>query len=301
MPRTTPPRPVDIAAVFPELRAHSRTTTRLHPRPGAPGRGDSSVGGPLLWPAAEPWPTCTESHDEAEAVSVASVRQYRRGLADEEEYFELGDEPVLMLGAAQLYARDIPDFAGPPGTDLLQVLWCPFDHEPTYLPAVVLRWRRAADVTEVLDPQPEPEDVQEFGSYLPEPCVLHPEQVLEYQYGDLLPGDLGQRIGEWEQQSGLSYQYDLSIADGWKAGGWASWSLTDPYPVTCDDCGRDMELLLTVASSEWDGEGSWRPIEEDRDGPSAHEPTRVSMGRGYRMYVFTCPASFEHPHQLVMQ
>ena len=60
-----------------------------------------------------------------------------------------------MLAAAQLYAHDIPDFAGPPGTDLLQVLWCPFDHGELGLPAVVLKWRRAADVTEVLDPQPE--------------------------------------------------------------------------------------------------------------------------------------------------
>src|SRR5947209_20026430 len=81
MTRTTPPRPVDIAAVFPGLLAHSRTTTRLHPRPGAPGRADSSVGGPLLWPAGEPWPVCTESHAGAVAVSVAGERRSRAVLA----------------------------------------------------------------------------------------------------------------------------------------------------------------------------------------------------------------------------
>lgn len=54
MTRTTPPRPVDIEAVFPALAAHRRTATRLHPRHGVPGAEDSSVAGPLLWPADEP-------------------------------------------------------------------------------------------------------------------------------------------------------------------------------------------------------------------------------------------------------
>jgi hypothetical protein len=30
----------------------------------------------------------------------------------------------------QLYASDAPDLPFPPGTDLLQLLWCPYDHEP---------------------------------------------------------------------------------------------------------------------------------------------------------------------------
>src|SRR5262249_6720429 len=56
MRRTTPPRPLDIALLFPELLLYSTTATRLHPRPGEPTADDSSVGGPLYWPAAEPWP-----------------------------------------------------------------------------------------------------------------------------------------------------------------------------------------------------------------------------------------------------
>ncbi|MEU0600681.1 hypothetical protein ABZ484_20955 [Streptomyces sp. NPDC006393] len=51
---TTPPRPVDVTALFPELAPLARTATRLHPRPGSPTVHDSSVGGPLLWPADEP-------------------------------------------------------------------------------------------------------------------------------------------------------------------------------------------------------------------------------------------------------
>ncbi|QLE75271.1 hypothetical protein FGW37_30045 [Streptomyces rectiverticillatus] len=56
MSRTTPPRPVDITAVFPQPAPPARTATRLPPRAGAPSPHDSSVGGPLLRPADEPWP-----------------------------------------------------------------------------------------------------------------------------------------------------------------------------------------------------------------------------------------------------
>lgn len=60
--RTTPPRPVDVTAVFPELAPLARPAIRLHPRPRSPSAGESSVGGPLLWPAEEPWPHCEASH-----------------------------------------------------------------------------------------------------------------------------------------------------------------------------------------------------------------------------------------------
>lgn len=46
MTRTTPPRPVDITELFPELSEHLATATRLHPRPGRPTTAESSVGGP---------------------------------------------------------------------------------------------------------------------------------------------------------------------------------------------------------------------------------------------------------------
>ncbi|MFB7608990.1 hypothetical protein [Streptomyces gardneri] len=37
-------------------------TFTTQPRPGAPTVHDSSVGGPFLWPADEPWPYCEERH-----------------------------------------------------------------------------------------------------------------------------------------------------------------------------------------------------------------------------------------------
>jgi hypothetical protein len=81
MTRTTAPRPVDVAAVFPALAPLARIATRLHPRPRDPSPHDSSVGGPLLWPTSEPWPHCDGPHEVDglnSAMSLASVRLERR-------------------------------------------------------------------------------------------------------------------------------------------------------------------------------------------------------------------------------
>jgi len=181
MTRTTPPRPLDITELFPELRGHSATATRLHPRPGAPTAADSSIGGPLLWPADEIWPTCSdgdhhyvfqlqtpvmvrrsrEIYAAARARAAATGNDYT--LTDEEreqlpdidfsEPRSLLNQPIPMVPVAQLYRRDVPDFVGPDGADLLQVLWCPLDHpEEGYNPRATrtrsttsstCHWRRA--------------------------------------------------------------------------------------------------------------------------------------------------------------
>ncbi|MEY2231333.1 hypothetical protein [Streptomyces sp. BF23-19] len=76
MTRTTPPRPFDVASVFPELAGMSRTATRLHPRPGAPTVHESSVGGPLLWPAVgEPLLTLDHTEWDAETESWRPVEE----------------------------------------------------------------------------------------------------------------------------------------------------------------------------------------------------------------------------------
>lgn len=110
-PRPLAPIPFDVEAVFPELAGSAREVTLLYPRAGAPGPGDSSLGGPLLWPADEPWPMCAEAdHYEPLAPPV-------------------GPEPVAMVPVVQLYARDVPGLVFPAGSDLLQILWCPLVHE----------------------------------------------------------------------------------------------------------------------------------------------------------------------------
>jgi hypothetical protein len=325
----TPARPLDVTQLFPELTGYAGTATRLHPRPGQPSIADSSVGGPLLWPAAEAWPVCTDAdthyvfqlHTPAtvhrsRAVYAAAQRRAdetgsRYALTDQEraalpdtEFSEprhLLNQPIPLVAVAQLYRKDVPDFAGPDDADLLQVLWCPLDHpDEGYNPRVRIYWRRSTDVDRPLAAAPEPPVVNE--SYLPTACTVTPEQVREYPYRGLLPSDLEARIRAWQQQDadGLSYQRDLSLAPGWKVGGFANWSLTDPYPMNCTECGAPMALLFTADSGEWDGpDDSWRPAREPANTPV--DPTDVVIGRGYSLYVFQCPVSFDHPPATAMQ
>ncbi|MFC6593624.1 hypothetical protein [Kitasatospora paranensis] len=351
MPRTTPSRPLDVEELFPGLAAHRGTTTRLHPRPGRPDASVSSVGGPLLWPVDEPWPVCTEPHGHARGRRPADIHRRRQLLAaawlrdpqrgptdgEREELRELdrrhrvdgvdATDPLPLIGLAQLYRRDVPDLpAGPDDCDLLQVFWCPFDaHGPTGHGMLLdLRWRRSREVTEVLTAPPQPQVVG-FEGYVPEPCVLHPEQVTTYPFAGLLPEELCARIDAWDEAmdeamdeawdeaeesaggddavASVRYQDDLSIPPGWRVGGFASWHLTDPAPMDCPSCATPMELLLTVDSSEWDGgSGSWMPLEERGllPRPSA-DPTGVSVGRWGELNVFACPGSPGHPHRWSIQ
>ena len=150
---------------------------------------------------------------------------------------------------------------------------------------------------------------------MPESCVLHPEQVVKYPYVDLLPEGLREWICAWEgdederdeideiEEDSVTYRTDLSIAPGWKAGGFASWHATDPASVVCG-CGREVELLLTVASQEWDnGCRTWIPVEDlpTADAMDAGRPTQVTVGRGGDMNFFVCPADAAHPHRLFFQ
>jgi hypothetical protein len=352
MARTTPERPVDAEALFPGLAGYRRTGTRLHPRRGTPTSRDSSVAGPFLWPAGEPWPVCTAVHEKGRGQRLTDLREWRRILAeawrrdprhgpseaerailtglDVESYVpELRDtDPIPLLAAAQLFARDVPDMSdsdltGPEGCDLLQILWCPFEvHGPERTMDVVLRWRRSEDVTDVLTHIPEPVVVGR-AECVPNPCVLDPEQVVEHEYDGLLSEELQEEIEAWEEEpqglpedwSGgagqeltggdayeLTYQQDLSIPPGWKVGGFAAWHLTDPTPVDCS-CGNPMRPLLTVNYTEWDrGSLSWVPVEDRRTVRTmgANIPTGVYVGRGL-MRIFTCPVDPTHPHRLSFQ
>jgi hypothetical protein len=152
MTRTTPPRPVDVAEALPQLAPLARPAVRLHPRPGAPSQGDSSVGRPLLWPASEPWPYCDGPHEpvgfivptspedvrlerriRAAALGRPHDNPYRPAFTPEEQEtrwrIQAGrpwsEGPVAMLPVAQLYLRDVPLLRPAGHTDVLQVLWCP--------------------------------------------------------------------------------------------------------------------------------------------------------------------------------
>ncbi|ROO85340.1 hypothetical protein EDD29_2883 [Actinocorallia herbida] len=335
MTRTTPPRPVDPAAAFPELAALARTATRLHPRTGAPTVHDSSVGGPLLWPADEPWPVCGDGHEVFGLTTVEDVRTRRRILTEawarprapranlltpEEqavidrvqagyEPSSLPAGPLPLLAVAQFYARDVPDLPCPEGTDLLQVLWCPFNEVMELSSAVRLRWRRSADVGEVLTRPPVPAFVGS-DDYVPERCVLHPERVREYPPAHELDGELAKAVHSWAVDRGLSYRGDLSTAPGWKVGGWPHpWTFLDPpepAELRCGACGGPVEALLTIEGREYDGESrSWFPLEDASAEPApfitADSATMVEIGRGYTLQVYRCAATPDHPPLTFMQ
>ncbi|MFI8093147.1 hypothetical protein ACIF9R_33360 [Streptomyces sp. NPDC086080] len=160
---------------------------------------------------------------------------------------------------AQLYRSDVPSLAWPGDHDLLQVLWCPFDaHGGLHQPAVELRWRRSDEVGEGLGDQPEPEVVGSEG-YVPSPCVLHPEQVTEYRALGELPGGLRERIEAWEgdeedlDEDSVLYQSDLSVAPGWKAGGF--FCLAGDRPGTGDVRVRDRDGAAAHGGEQGVGRG----------------------------------------------
>ncbi|MFD4532114.1 hypothetical protein ACFWNL_14770 [Kitasatospora sp. NPDC058397] len=358
MTRTTPPRPDDIVAAFPRLAPLARTATRLHPRPGSPSPRESSVGGPLLWPATEPWPHCEGTHRVPAvlpATSPADVRLLREIRAaarsrpagartytpQERAVLDRAGAgrpcpqgPVAMLAVAQLYVREVPDLRPPEGADLLQVLWCPFDHPFEHpfdyswesMPRTELFWRSATAVGEVLTAPPQPPAIQ-YEDYLPQPCLVSPEQVTEYPLAVELDPDLRAQVRAWSarRKTGAKpgsaydgaedgyYDWELSVAPGWKAGGWAPWSFTDPAPQYCRACGCRMDPMLTIATTEWRADvRSWIPY-EDRAGatqagatrdavrPDPAAPTMITVGDGYNQQIYACPAAPEHPHAALLQ
>ncbi|MEV8225064.1 hypothetical protein AB0P41_03155 [Streptomyces sp. NPDC079167] len=307
------PWPV-CTAVHPKGRGHLLSDVRLSRRIQREARGREYT------------------EDEQRLLSGMSEGNHDPDLRD--------DDPLPMLAVAQLYARDVPDLVGADGHDLLQVFWCPFEvHGADRTIDVVLKWRRSADVGSVLTPQPEP-PVAGRAECVPTTCVVHPEQVVEHEYLGLLDEELQGEIDAWEEgllgeddekdeddfsspgsyatyeeyaeamavaraaePEETTYISDLSIAPGWKVGGFASWHLTDPARVDCEVCGATMPPLLTVDMWECDGASrSWLPIEDrnpDHD-PYATNPTDVYLGRGL-MRVHTCPVDPAHPHRLSFQ
>ncbi|MER5960214.1 hypothetical protein ACFC18_54580 [Streptomyces sp. NPDC056121] len=331
MPRTTPPRPVDVEDRFPELSALRRTATRLHPRRGTPSVHESSVGGPMLWPRDEPWPVCAIPHKrgsgyrysdvlrEREILERAWRRDPRSGPNREEREMLAGfkrgrhaphladTDPIPMIAVAQLYRRDVPGLPESGEGDLLQVFWCGFERhgESRHEPHVQLRRRRSQDVTRTLDQQPAPEVVGR-GELVPAACALFPEEVVEHPYLEDLDPALQDRIDAWEgpeEDEGPQYISDLSTAPGWKVGGYIAWNLTGPASLNCSACATELLPLLTADRREWDpATTSWIPY-EDREVSTVRRdnvPTRVSPGRG-RLTIAMCPRDPHHPLRLVTQ
>ncbi|WHT16051.1 hypothetical protein N8J89_23265 [Crossiella sp. CA-258035] len=272
MTRTTHPPAYGVAARFPALAAYARVTVRLHPRRGNPTAYDSHLGGPLLWPADEPWPRCGRPKC----------------------FIPAPEQPEPAVVAGQFWARDLPDLPFPAGTDLLQVLWCPHEHDELQGgigPYVYLFWRNSHSITPSSEPPPEPMLLNGDDSLVPRPCVLHPERLTEYPWHEELPADLAEAVQSIREE----YREGLSIAPGSKIGGWVSWAVTDRIPQPCLECGTPTEHLLSIADTEWGSrESRWRPFEEDALGDrDAWNPIGTYIKDAVRLFV--CPQSTDHP------
>ncbi|MFV6026099.1 hypothetical protein [Streptomyces sp. NPDC056264] len=206
---------------------------------------------------------------------------------------------------------------------LLQVLWCPHDHEPDWKPVTALVWRAAAAVTDVLAAPPEPLDA-DYEGYLPKPCLLAPERITEYPDSLDLDRDLRESLEDrsrWQaagvdvgpryaEYPGSFYSDELAESPGWKVGGWPPWGRTDPYRRYCSVCDTQMVPLLTIASFEWDsGTTGWTPYEDQAAeaagghvaGRSPVQPTGVEVGSTDNMQLYVCPVSPDHPHTDLIQ
>jgi hypothetical protein len=283
---TTPPAPVDVAALLPTLRGLAKTTVRLNPRPGTAEPAASKIGGLFLWPQEEEWPRC-DDHEGAYA-------------------------PALQIAKA-----DFPEVAFPKGTDLMQVLWCPNDHEPGYCPHVRVFWRKGATVRKPVAEHPAPtKEEGSYTSYIPRPCRLYPERIVEYpdpfetlpagwseplesspDVAAALAANEAQISGNWSnhEDGRRLYQCALSTAEGTKLGGYPDW-VQDPWYPKCQ-CGGTMDHLVSFSSWEFDGETwfRWLPVEErDVLEGDNEERNRVQnapnwmFGDAGNLYVFVC-------------
>ncbi len=289
--RTTPPPPCCVSKLFPELAGRAATAVRLHPRYGDEPPADASkLGGTFLWPAGEPWPVCP-----AHEIPLVTVLQLRAG--------------------------DFREMPFPDGADLFQMLWCPREHDdvpecreklcPMSWADPRFYWRNSQEIARPRPDNPPPQEA--YYEYVPFPCRLLPERVIEFPSVYDLPDDVRRRIFEWEDQHlgpdgkhVCEYEAELSAAFGTKVGGYIQW-IQFPWEPACE-CGRPMEHLLTVASVEWNGvrDRRWTPSEEQEvfaafpggfdEWEEWHKaifgalwnPTGLTLGDAGQMQLFVC-------------
>jgi hypothetical protein len=284
----TPPAPIEIVHVFPELLGREKVTVRLHPRPAPdPGLSASKMGGLFLWPTPEPWPTCSAL--EELSIEEGNLRMMQPGSGGSIDLSPVEAGNALhndyMIGVLQLRQEDVPEIAFYPGTDLFQLLWCPRSHPEEYGPHCRVFWRRTEDIANPRSFLPEPSQPDQ--ELLPPICALAPERVVEYPPSWELPEELNERIEAWETDGAVeevSYHFQLSDAPGTKVGGYANPTYGRDVERPCPACGAQMEYLLTVDSGErgaTEANGRW-----DTEPPPIEE--YFLIGRGGNLVIFIC-------------
>ncbi len=199
-----------------------REAVVLHAEPGSPGPRESSLGGPPLWPADEPWPYCAQEEHWTYGSDAGNSDPIVPGA-------------VPMVPVLQLFARDVPGLEFPAGTDVLQLVWCALYHEDDRLLVVPqLHWRNEARVLAggALAEIPEAGEGEYDQDNVPEPSTVSPVVVRDWP-------------SRWEEGNA---QHRRDDEDGHvvasKVGGWPAWTQRAKWP----DCaqGHRMEHLLTL-------------------------------------------------------
>ena len=132
--------------------------------------------------------------------------------------------------------------------------------------------RRPGRHTEPLPSPPPPrfEDDWEWCArhYVPLPCVLHPERIVEFPHAEQPslsdpPNAVEKRVRRWQERHDWLYWAALSTTPGTKVGGHPRWIQSPQWPVC--GCGQRMQQLLTIASDEFGPKGCWLPVEDHDD------------------------------------
>lgn len=285
MVRTTPAPRFDIAAIVPEIAALAKVTVRLHPRPGPESAVNASkLGGRFLWPADEEWPRCMEPEwpQDGWTFDLESPE-----LPEPPEDLSARLHEHIYVPILQLRRDEFPELQFPEGKDLFQLLWCPNDHFWQISPVCKAIWRAEAEITNPRATMPRPTPIEE--EYLPRPCQLHPERIIEYP-DQGLPLEIAAAIERWEStaQEYDLYWSELSAAPGTKLGGYPQWIQGEWIP-DCE-CGHPMEHLLTIASPEHRGRSwqRWCPVEDFDALDETDQSTGIMLGDVGSMYVFIC-------------
>jgi hypothetical protein len=251
--RTTPKAAVDPLERFPELKPLARVAVRLHPRFGdEPGLRDTKLGGEILWPVDEDWPTCPE---------------YR----------------IPMAAVLQLRTEDAPpQFPMRATSDLFQLFWTPRATKAGP-PHVVGVWRIAGAVQSPV-PNPPTHDSADLG-FVPVPCLVLPERQTDLPPMELMPAAMRRTLEQWKPAE--EFRRNHAAARGTKAGGWPR--VPDGAPK-CSTCVHPMDYLLTVDSAEWtESEAArWKPA-EDGDTDGARRAAGFDFGRaGAAIQIHLC-------------
>jgi hypothetical protein len=220
-------------------------------------------------------------------------------------------DPVVLAPVVQFFRRDAPELPFPDGTELLQILWCPGDHQGQLGPQPIARWRTAAEVSTAEEAFPELNHVA-WDHWRITPCDVHPETLMEFppicnagpnnrrvELFGILPADLEHRLRERDRaQTDKNDQYfRLVEAPGWKLGGWEI-SMPEPDHLRTCPCGAPMRPLLHVADDEaldhWppnnEPDFTWGDPTQWRD----QEPTGTSIGRNGLYWILACTKDSTH-------